>query len=76
MEEQLREYILSGNTDEKQFLIDNQVITVNPKKTTKQIEKEIEEENQSVLNEKNYMKIFLDNKNKKRYNNLLSLNVF
>ena len=65
MEEQLREYILSGNTDEKQFLIDNQVITVNPKKTTKQIQKEIEEENQSVLNEKNCMKIFLDNKNKK-----------
>ena len=52
MEEQLREYIISGNTDEKQFLIGNQVITVNPKKTTEQIEKEIEEENQSVLNEK------------------------
>ena len=77
MEEQLREYIISGNTDEKQFLIGNQVITVNPKKTTEQIEKEIEEENQSVLNEKNYIKIFLDNKNKKkRYNNLLSLNVY
>ena len=66
MEEQLREYILSGNTDEKQFFIGNQVITVNPKKTTEQIEKEIEEENQSVLNEKIYIKIFLDNKNKKR----------
>ena len=65
MEEQLREYILSGNEDEKQFLIGDQVITVNPKKTQEQIEKEIEEEIQSVINEENYMKIFLDNKNKK-----------
>ena len=65
MEEQLREYILSGNTDEKEFLIGDQVITVNPKKTKEQIEKEIEEEIQSVINEENYMKIFLDNKNKK-----------
>ena len=65
MVEQLREYILSGNTDEKQFLIGNEVITVNPKKTQEQIEKEIEEEIQSVINEENYMKIFLDNKNKK-----------
>ena len=65
MEEQLREYILSGNTDEKQFLIGNKVITVNPKKTQEQIEKEIEEEIQSVINEENYMKLFLDNKNKK-----------
>ena len=65
MEEQLREYILSGNTDEKQFLIGNKVITVNPKKTQEQIEKEIEEEIQSVFSEENYLKIFLDNKNKK-----------
>ena len=65
MEEQLREYILSGNTDEKQFLIGDQVIAVNPKKTQEQIEKEIEDEYQSVMNEENYMKIFLDNKNKK-----------
>ena len=28
MEEQLREFILSGNKDEKQFLIDDQVVTV------------------------------------------------
>ena len=35
MEEQLREYILSGNTDEKQFLIGNKVITVNQKKKQK-----------------------------------------
>ena len=63
MEEQLREYILSGNTDEKQFLIGNKVITVNPKKTQEQIEKEIEDEYQSVMSEENYMKIFLDNKN-------------
>ena len=34
MEEQLRECILSGNTDEKQFFIGNKVITVNPKKNT------------------------------------------
>ena len=65
MEEQLREYILSGNTDKKQFLIGDQVFTVNPKKTQEQIEKEIEDEYQSVMNEENYMKIFLDNKNKK-----------
>ena len=65
MEEQLREYILSGDEDEKQFLIGDQEITVNPKKTQEQIEKEIEEEIQSVINEENYMKIFLDNKNKK-----------
>ena len=65
MEEQLREYILSGNTDKKQFLIGDQVFTVNPKKTQEQIEKEIEDEYQSVMNEENYMKIFLDYKNKK-----------
>ena len=65
MEEQLREYILSGNTDKKQFLTGDQVFTVNPKKTQEQIEKEIEDEYQSVMNEENYMKIFLDNKNKK-----------
>ena len=65
MEEQLREYILSGNTDEKQFLIGDQIVTVNPKKTQKQIEKEIEEEIQSAINEENYLEIFLDNKNKK-----------
>ena len=65
MEEQLREYILSGNKDEKQFLIGSKVITVNPKKTQEQIEKEIEDEYQSVINEKNYMKIFLDNISKK-----------
>ena len=65
MEEQLRDYILSGNTDEKQFLIDGQIVTVNPKKTLEQLEKEIEDEYQSVINEENYMKIFLDNKNKK-----------
>ena len=65
MEEQLREYILFGNMDEKQFLIGDQVITVNPKKTQEQIEKEIEEEIQSVFSEENYLKIFLDNKNKK-----------
>ena len=59
MEEQVMEYILSGNTDEKQFLIGNKVITVNPKKTQEQIEKEIEDEYQSVINEKNYMKFFL-----------------
>ena len=59
MEEQVMEYILSGNTDEKQFLIGNKVITVNPKKTQEQIEKEIEDEYQSVMNEKNYMKFFL-----------------
>ena len=35
MEEQLREYILSGNTNEKQFLIGSKVITVNPKKKQK-----------------------------------------
>ena len=35
MEEQLRECILSGNTDEKQFFIGNKVITVNPKKKHK-----------------------------------------
>ena len=65
MEEQLREYILSGNTNEKQFLIGSKVITVNPKKKTEeQIEKEIEEEIQSVMNEENYLKIFLNNKNK------------
>ena len=63
MEEQLREYILSGNTDEKQFLIGDQIVTVNPKKTQKQIEKEIEEEIQSAMNEENYMEIFLHNKN-------------
>ena len=65
MEEQLREYILSGNTDEKQFLIGDKVVTVNPKKTQDQIENEIEEEIQSVLNEENYMKIFLDNMNER-----------
>ena len=65
MEEKLREYILSGNEDEKHFLIGDQIFTVNPKKTQEQIEKEIEEEIQSVINEENYMKIFLDNKNKK-----------
>ena len=32
MEEQLREYILSGNEDEKQFLIGDKIFTVNPKK--------------------------------------------
>ena len=42
MEEQLREYILSGNKDKKQFLIDDQVVTVNPNKTQDEIEKEIE----------------------------------
>ena len=63
MEEQLRECILSGNTDEKQFFIGNKVITVNP--TQEQIEKEIEEEIQSVINEENYMKIFLDNMNER-----------
>ena len=65
MEEQLREYILSGNTDEKQFLIGDKVVTVNPKKTQDQIENEIEEEIQSVLNEENYMKIFLNNMNER-----------
>lgn len=65
MEEQLREYILSGNTDEKQFLIGDQIVTVNPKKTQKQIEKETEEEIQSAINEENYMEIFLHNKNRK-----------
>ena len=66
MEEQLREYILSGNKDEKQFLIGDQVITVNPKKTQEQIEKEIEDEYQSVMNEENYMEILIDNKNLKK----------
>ena len=61
MEEKLREYILSGNTDEKQFIIENEIITVNPKKSQKQIEKEIKEEYQSVLDEENYMRVVLDN---------------
>ena len=65
MEEKIMEYILSGNKDEKQFLINNQVITINPKKPQEQIEKEIEDEYQTVINEKNYMKIFLDNITKK-----------
>ena len=33
MEKRLKEYILSGNEDEKQFLIGDQIFTVNPKKT-------------------------------------------
>ena len=61
MEEQLREYILSGKTDEKQFIIGDQIVTVNPKNTQKQIEKEIKEEYQSALVEKNYMRVVLDN---------------
>ena len=65
MEEQLREYILSGNKDEKQFLIDDQVITVNPKKTQDEIEKEIEEEIQSVINDEKFYIVFLDLINKK-----------
>ena len=65
MEEQLREYILSGNKDEKQFLIDDQVITVNPKKTQDEIEKEIGEEIQSVINDEKYYIVFLDLINKK-----------
>ena len=65
MEEQLREYILSGNKDEKQFLIDDQVVTVNPNKTQDEIEKEIEEEIQSVINDEKYYLVFLDLINKK-----------
>ena len=65
MEEQLREYILSGNKDEKQFLIDDQVVTVNPNKTQDEIEKEIEEEIQSVINDEKYYIVFLDLINKK-----------
>ena len=65
MEEQLTEYILSGNKDEKQFLIDDQVITVNPKKTQYEIEKEIEEEIQSVINDEKCYIVFLDLINKK-----------
>ena len=65
MEEQLTEYILSGNKDEKQFLIDDQVITVNPKKTQDEIEKEIEEEIQSVINDEKFYIVFLDLINKK-----------
>ena len=65
MEEQLREYILSGNKDKKQFLIDDQVITVNPQKTQDEIEKEIEEEIQSVINDEKYYIVFLDLINKK-----------
>ena len=61
MEEQLREYILSEKTDEKQFIIGDQIVTVNPKKTQKQIENEIEEEYQIVLDEENYMRVVLDN---------------
>ena len=65
MEEQLREYILSGNKDEKQFLIDDQVVTVNPNKTQDEIEKEIEEEIQRVINDEKYYLVFLDLINKK-----------
>ena len=65
MEEQLREYILSGNKDKKQFLIDDQVVTVNPNKTQDEIEKEIEEEIQSVINDEKYYLVFLDLINKK-----------
>ena len=65
MEEQLREYILSGNKDEKQFLIDDQVVTVNPNKTQDEIAKEIEEEIQSVINDEKYYLVFLDLINKK-----------
>ena len=65
MEEQLREYILSGNKDEKQFLIDDQVVTVNPNKTQDETEKEIEEEIQSVINGEKYYIVFLDLINKK-----------
>lgn len=65
MEEQLREYILSGNKDEKQFLIDDQAVTVNPNKTQDEIEKEIEEEIQSVINDEKYYLVFLDLINKK-----------
>ena len=65
MEEQLREYILSGNKDEKQFLIDDQVVTVNPNKTQDEIEKEIEEDKQSVINDEKYYLAFLDLINKK-----------
>ena len=65
MEEQLREYILSGNKDEKQFLIDDQVVTVNPNKTQYEIEKEIEEEIQSVIKDEKYYIVFLDLINKK-----------
>ena len=63
MEEPLREYILSGKTDEKQFLIGDQIVTVNPKKTQKQIKKEIKEEYQSAMDEENYIKVVLDNYN-------------
>ena len=65
MEEQSREYILSGNKDKKQFLIDDQVVTVNPNKTQNEIEKEIEEEIQSVINDEKYYLVFLDLINKK-----------
>ena len=65
MEEQLREYILFGNKDEKQFLIDDQVVTVNPNKTQDEIAKEIEEEIQSVINDEKYYLVFLDLINKK-----------
>ena len=65
MEEQLREYILCGNKDEKQFLIDDQVVTVNPNKTQDEIEKEIEEEIQRVINDEKYYLVFLDLINKK-----------
>ena len=60
MEEKLREFIISGKTDEKQFIIGDQIVTVNPKKTQKQIEKEIKEEYQSALDEENYIQVLLD----------------
>ena len=65
MEEQLREYILSGKTDEKQFIIGDQIVTVNPKKSSNQIEKEIKEEYQSVINEENFMRVLLDKLNER-----------
>ena len=59
--EQLRDYFLSGNTDEKQFLIGDRILTINPKKTQKQILEEIEEEYQSAFDEENYLRVVLDN---------------
>ena len=59
--EQLREYFLSENKDEKQIIIGDKIVTVNPKSSQMQIEKEIKEEYQSALDEENYIRVVLVN---------------